>query len=327
MITYILEEKIKRSKEILKLASEMSKYYYHKPLIITYSGGKDSDVMLQLARECLDKNDFEVLNSHTTIDAPETVYYIRDKFKELEANGIKATINYPRFSDGSYKSIWALIEKNKMPPTRLARYCCQELKETSTPNRFVAVGVRSAESTGRRGRNVFSTRGAKKSEAFFYDDKHVKEVFEIAKEKQREAGGGNNDGNVWDCTFIKKAKENDDLITSPIYDWEGSDVWNFIHDRKMKYNPLYDKGFARVGCIGCPLAGNQKKELEMYPIYKLNYIRAFDRMLKRRKESGKDDVTGKTGRHCWKDGEAVYKWWIGDDSIDGQMNMDDFLNR
>lgn len=188
MITYILEEKIKRSKEILKLASEMSKYYYHKPLIITYSGGKDSDVMLQLARECLDKDGFEVLNSHTTLDAPETVYYIRDKFKELEADGVKATISYPRFADGSYKSIWALIERRQIPPTRLARYCCKELKETSTPNRFVAVGVRSAESAGRRGRDVFSTRGATKYEAYYYYS-HVKEVFETAKEKQREAGG------------------------------------------------------------------------------------------------------------------------------------------
>lgn len=326
MITYILEEKIKRSKEILKLASEMSKYYYHNPLIITYSGGKDSDVMLQLARECLGKGDFEVLNSHTTIDAPETVYYIRDKFAELEKEGIKATVKYPRYEDGSFKSIWNLIEKKQMPPTRLARYCCKELKETSTPKRFIAVGVRSAESSGRRGRDVFSTRGAKKSEAYFFSKSHIKEVFDTAREKQRETGGGNNDENVWDCTFIKKAKENADLITSPIYDWEDSDVWNFIHDRKMKYNPLYDKGFARVGCIGCPLAGNQIKELEMYPKYKLNYIRAFDRMLKRRKENGKDDVTGKEGLHKWTDGEEVFKWWIGDDSIEGQMDINDFIN-
>ena len=116
------------------------------------------------------------------------------------------------------------------------------------------------------------------------------------------------------------------MITSPIYDWEDSDVWNFIHDRKMKYNPLYDKGFARVGCIGCPQAGNQIKELEMYPKYKLNYIRAFDRMLKRRKENGKDDVTGKEGLHKWTDGEEVFKWWIGDDSIEGQMDINDFIN-
>lgn len=109
------------------------------------------------------------------------------------------------------------------------------------------------------------------------------------------------------------------MITSPIYDWEDADVWNFIHDRKMKYNPLYDKGFERVGCVGCPLAGNQAKELEMYPIYKLNYIRAFDRMLKHRKENGKEN-------RSWENGEEVFKWWIGDDSIKGQMDISDFLN-
>ena len=84
----VLEQKIEDSKNVLKLASEMSLEYYHKPLILTYSGGKDSDVLLQLAIECLKPTDFEVLNSHTTVDAPETVYYIRDRFKELEKMGI-----------------------------------------------------------------------------------------------------------------------------------------------------------------------------------------------------------------------------------------------
>ena len=106
MITYILEEKIKRSKEILKLASEMSKYYYHKPLIITYSGGKDSDVMLQLARECLGKGYFEVLNSHTTIDAPETVYYIRDKFKENGKDDVTGKEGLHKWTDGEVVFKW-----------------------------------------------------------------------------------------------------------------------------------------------------------------------------------------------------------------------------
>lgn len=35
--------------ERLKLAEMMSEQYYHKPLIICYSGGKDSDVLLELA--------------------------------------------------------------------------------------------------------------------------------------------------------------------------------------------------------------------------------------------------------------------------------------
>lgn len=320
MITYILEEKIKRSKEILKLASEMSKYYYHKPLIITYSGGKDSDVMLQLARECLGKDDFEVLNSHTTLDAPETVYYIRDKFAELEKEGVKATVNYPRKKDGSYNSIWRLIEEKGAPPTRIMRYCCAELKEKTTPNRFVAVGVRSAESAGRKGRDVFATRGKTKKDAYYYYYySHVKEVFDTARLKQREAGGGNNDANVWDCTFIKKAKENKNLITSPIYDWEDSDVWNFIRDRKLKYNPLYNKGYNRVGCIGCPMSTRKKQELDAFPIYKKNFIRCFERMLKNTKEETKEKMK-------WKTGEDVYNWWVEDKTIKGQMDINDFIN-
>lgn len=180
-LTEALNKKIENSKNILKLASEMSLYYYNEPLIICYSGGKDSDALLQLAIEALDPTGFEVLNSHTTVDAPETVYYIRDKFKELEKMGIKATVRLPRDKDGNFISMWSLIEKNQLPPTRFARYCCDKLKETSTPNRYVALGVRRAESVGRRGRDVFSTRGASKKEAFHFSYDHVKEVFNDAK--------------------------------------------------------------------------------------------------------------------------------------------------
>lgn len=75
--------KIDKTIESLKLASEMSKEFYNKPLIITYSGGKDSDVLLDIARECLKPDEFEVLNSHTSVDAPETVYHIREVFNDV----------------------------------------------------------------------------------------------------------------------------------------------------------------------------------------------------------------------------------------------------
>ena len=110
------------------------------------------------------------------------------------------------------------------------------------------------------------------------------------------------------------------MICNPIYKWTDNDIWQYIEDRVMKYNPLYDKGFARVGCIGCPMASNQVQELEKYPKYKQNYINAFDRMLKKRKELGKDDAQGK-----WTSALGVYKWWVNDTSIDGQTTIFDFL--
>lgn len=325
MIHDYFQQKIDDSKEVLKLAAEMSKEYYHAPLIITYSGGKDSDVLLQLALECLNPKDFEVFNSHTTLDAPETVYYIRDKFKELAEKGVKTTIQYPRYKDGRFMSIWSLILDIQTPPTRFSRYCCAKLKEASCPNRFVAVGVREAESIGRRGRDVFATRGKKKADANFYSTDHIREVFEDDKARRKEGRIQNpNEKGVFDCQFISKAKENNELICNPIYRWTDSEVWQFINERGMKYNPLYDKGFYRVGCIGCPLAGNQAEELDMYPKYKEQFIRTFDKMLEKRRAAGKDDVSNRTGVHRWTDGEAVYRWWTGDTSIQGQMNIFDY---
>lgn len=163
-----LPEKISRSQKALRLAADMSKAYYGEPLIITYSGGKDSDVLLHLAEGCLKPDDFEVLNSHTTVDAPETVYHIREVFKRLNASGIKATIHYPKDKDGNSITMWNLIVKKKLPPTRLQRYCCQVLKETSTPHRMCAVGVRAAESSKRQGRDTFSTRGGGHTRPHFF---------------------------------------------------------------------------------------------------------------------------------------------------------------
>lgn len=71
----------------LQDAARLSEHRYKKPLMITYSGGKDSQVLVALAERA--GINFEVVNSHTTADAPETVYFIRDQFKELEERGIK----------------------------------------------------------------------------------------------------------------------------------------------------------------------------------------------------------------------------------------------
>lgn len=48
-----LNDKIKQAEKVLKLAADMSKTYYHAPLIVCYSGGKDSDVLVDIALNCL----------------------------------------------------------------------------------------------------------------------------------------------------------------------------------------------------------------------------------------------------------------------------------
>lgn len=78
-----------KSIERIRLASEMSLHHYGKPLVCTYSGGKDSDVMLELFKRS--GAPFEVVNSHTTVDAPPTVDHIRKKIFGIGKPGNKGS--------------------------------------------------------------------------------------------------------------------------------------------------------------------------------------------------------------------------------------------
>ena len=165
----INKTKIEESHKALKLASEMSQHYYEKPLIVCYSGGKDSDTILRLAMECLEPKDFEVMYSVTTVDSFITTTHINEVFKELEGKGIKTIRHIPLGKDGKPTNMWKLIVEKQIPPTRTQRYCCQVLKETSTTNRMAVLGVRGGESTKRQGRDTFGTRGGQglRSASFF----------------------------------------------------------------------------------------------------------------------------------------------------------------
>jgi len=302
-----LANKIIEAQQVLKLAAEMSAYYYDAPLILCYSGGKDSDVMLDIAKKCLRVDQFEVLNSHTTVDAPETVYHIREVFKQLEREGIKTTIQMPVYQ-GKPTSMWKLIETKGMPPTRLMRFCCAVLKEASTPNRMAALGVREVESVSRRGKDSFVVRAPKKADAEYRSLQHTYAMFELDKTGKKDA---------YQCKVIQACKLNKDTLVNPIYKFTDEDIWQYIQENNVKVNPLYAQGFKRVGCVGCPLGGpnSMKKEFARWPKYRENYVKAFDRMLKSR------EVKGLENAKDLSDGEAVMRWWLGDNP--NQITLDD----
>ncbi len=94
-------------------------------------------------------------------------------------------------------------------------------------------------------------------------------------------------------------------VLNPIIDWTEEEVWRFIRTYRLLYCVLYDQGFKRLGCLGCPLASTKKREREFarYPQYARAYIRAFDRMVEVRTALGKP-------KGSWKDGESVFRWWM-----------------
>lgn len=122
-----VRDKVQMSLDMLREFEPEEGYY------LAYSGGKDSTVLLDLARRSGVKCDAHY--NLTTVDPPELVYFIRTQPDVIiESPG---------------KTMWDLIVEKRMPPTRMVRYCCEVLKEGGGVDRRVLTGVRAAESVKR----------------------------------------------------------------------------------------------------------------------------------------------------------------------------------
>lgn len=279
--------------ERLRCASDVSIKLYKQPLVITYSGGKDSDVLLHLA--AASGIPYEVLHSLTTADAPETVRHVYDTFRRLEERGVKCTVDKHDAPDGTRVTMWTLIPRKLIPPTRLMRYYCTELKENGGKGRFISTGVRWAESSARKRRGVLEV---------LHHDPAKKLIL---------SNDNDEDRSLFESCHLKGKR-----VVNPIIDWSDTDIWAYASAEKIEMNPLYCEGFRRVGCVGCPMAGTAMRKMEFarYPKIKAAYIRAFERMLERRRERGLS---------CdWQTCVDVYHWWMEDGVMTSQTVMSEF---
>ncbi|MEG1550653.1 MAG: phosphoadenosine phosphosulfate reductase family protein [Oscillospiraceae bacterium] len=253
--------------------------------ILAYSGGKDSDVILALADIANVK--YKAVHNLTTVDAPETINYIKSK-------GIG--FNFPEMS------MWRLIEKKMMPPTRIARYCCMFFKENNNLGKLIITGVRKAESNNRKiNGGVVKIIGKPKGTQKIADKNDTKYFI------SNQGGLILNDDNDNSRRTVEMCYRTRKTLVNPIVDWSDEQLFEFIKGYEMKLNPLYSCGFNRIGCIGCPLGSyqNRKKELARYPQYNKNYIKAFDRMIANRNKNQKPT--------SWQNGKEVMKWWLEED--------------
>lgn len=261
-----LDEKIATAIDRIRFSYDLAVNKGKEFLYVAFSGGKDSQVIAELCRLAGIKY---TLNYNVTgVDPPELIHFMRE--------------NYPILIWHPYKkSMWQMIVKKGFPPTRLARYCCEYLKERGGDGEFCVTGVRWAESNSRKNnRKPFENNGKnRKSSILFNDNDAGRRDFERC---------------------VPKSK----IIINPIIDWTEQDVWGFINRQNLPYCELYDLGYKRLGCIGCPMAYVKQriKEFQRYPLFKNLYIRAFEKMLK--EHNYKKQPT-------WKTGQDVFDWWIG----------------
>ena len=150
-MTEELQRKVDRAVKLIQQAGRDGKL-----VEVAYSGGKDSDVILELAQ--MSGIEYQAIYKNTTIDPPGTIAHAIE-------NG--AEIIRPKHS------FFKLVEMNGAP-NRFSRHCCRYLKEYKVLDRSI-MGVRRAESTKR------AARYNEPTECRFYGSKkeHVEAFYPI----------------------------------------------------------------------------------------------------------------------------------------------------
>ncbi|WP_410509718.1 phosphoadenosine phosphosulfate reductase family protein [Methanosarcina hadiensis] len=215
--------------------------YKNLPVYVSFSGGKDSLVVLDLTKAALKQREFKAFFLNTGIEFPETVEFARTFCREMK-------VPLEEMSSGS--AFWEQVGKFG-PPAKDFRWCCKVCKLASAGDLDIGKGTKTGDGNGNGNRFIPEKEAANEVAYLTIDGKRKHESFSRARIAASETN-----------PFVPAQ-----LNIFPIRDWRALEVWLYIHWRGLSYNPLYDLGFERVGCWLCPsaLAAEYARVKELHP--------------------------------------------------------------
>ena len=258
-----LRKKMLHSVELLQKAEKIAlNYDAENGYYLAFSGGKDSQALFHMAQLAGVK--FCGHMNLTSVDPPEVIRFVKKNYPEVEL--IKPG-----------KSIFQhAIEKQILPSMRV-RWCCAEYKETAGAGKVTLIGIRKAESSRRAKRNEVEINNRKFSgDLDGLDEYRQEQRAKRARRKSKEQGVNITNADEEQTLGCIHGKES--LLISPIIYWTEKDVWEFLNDVvRVPHCSLYDEGWHRIGCIGCPMSSYKQKMIEnkRYPHIKRGWIKAI----------------------------------------------------
>lgn len=258
-----LQEKILHSVELIRKAEKLALAYdpengYYN----TFSGGKDSQCLYHIVKLAGVKHKTHM--NLTSVDPPEVIRFVKTQYPDVDL--IKPE-----------KSIYKYAVDMKILPTMRVRWCCAKFKESAGAGKVTLIGIRHAESPRRAKRNEVEINNRKFSG-------NLDELDDYRKARNAQKRGRKPKG-YREVTIVNATGERtlgcirgkESLLISPIINWTDDDVWTFLNTLCITHCELYDQGWHRIGCIGCPMSSSKQKilENERWPHVKRNWIKTI----------------------------------------------------
>ena len=258
-----LQRKLLHGVDLLRKAEKLALAYdSDNGFYLAFSGGKDSQCLYHVAKLAGVK--FKAHMNLTSVDPPEVIHFVKTQYSDVELIKPK-------------KSIFQAAIDIGILPTKRVRWCCKEFKESAGAGKVTLIGIRHAESSRRAARQEVEI-----SEKKYSGDLEGLEGYRKARNAQKR---GRKPKNNREVTIVNADGERtlgcirgqESLLISPIIEWTDDDVWNFLNTIGVAHCELYDQGWNRIGCIGCPMSPAKQKIIEnkRWPHVKRNWIKAI----------------------------------------------------
>ena len=120
----------------------------------------------------------------------------------------------------------------------------------------------------------------------------------------------------WSTWQKHRGRKEETWILNPILYWSDEDVWRYIRNNDLPYCSLYDEGFKRLGCIGCPMARKGRiEQFKRWPKYERAWQKGFENLWNKYHgtltQHGKVRAIDRMGFEGWED---YWRWWMSGES-------------
>ncbi len=186
--------------------------------ISSFSGGKDSQVVLDLVSRVVPSNEFIVIYSNTGYEIPTSL----ELYKELEDYYHQQYPGLKFYSASNKQSVMSYWDKMGSP-SRMHRWCCGVMKTAPLYRKLKEISGLGKQPT------VLAFEGVRAEES-------------DRRSQYNRLGKG--------------VKHNNVINARPILNWNSTEIYLYLLLRQLPFNRAYRKGLSRVGCSICPFSSD-----------------------------------------------------------------------